>query len=607
MLRLRKTQGLAKLALPLRLSSTSTKNLDNVRIGCFSGFWGDSCAFATQQLVNKGNIDFLVGDYLAEVTMSLLAAMQKKNPEFGYCPDFFEHLAPVGPKLFEKGIKVVVNAGGLNPDGCASRLRQLLDQFGLNLKVASVTGDSILHKNTSPFKNDSFSYNTMNCYLGAEPIAKALDEGAEVVITGRCVDSALVLGPLIHKFGWNMNDFDKLSQGSLAGHLIECGAQSTGGNFTDWHTVPNFSNIGFPIVDVKNDGVFKVTKSSKTGGLVSSGTVAEQLLYEIGDPKCYALPDVNCDFTGVTLKELSENEVEVKGAVGRPPSANYKVSATYVDGYKATCMAPMIGPNASQKGHLNAMSTIERCQRNFKKVGLNDFDEINVECLGSGSNYGLDPLKSEAKEVVVWSSVRHQKKQAIELWAKEIAGASTGMAPGFTTLLGGRPRPTPILRFSPFFFPKDLVDININDSKFISSTSNFSESQPASDPETKRVAVIEGDCSYRLGELAYLRSGDKGNSANLGVICRSADLYDILDSRLSSEVVRGYFSHLGDNLKVTKYNLPGISAFNFVLENALGGGGIASLRSDPQGKAFGQVFSDYVVEGMKEKSHYSVS
>ncbi|XP_063686352.1 uncharacterized protein LOC134820062 [Bolinopsis microptera] len=582
----------------------SSSPSDNVRIGCFSGFWGDSCTFASQQLVNKGSIDFLVGDYLAEVTMSILAAMKKKKPELGFCPDFFEHLAPNGPKIVEKKIKVVVNAGGLNPDACAKRLGGLLQQFGLNLKVASVVGDDLINQGIKLPEIEGIPYNTMNCYLGAEPIAKALDNGADIVITGRCVDSALVLGPLIHRFGWNMNEFDKLAQGSLAGHIVECGAQSTGGNFTDWHQVPDYSNVGFPIVDVQPDGVFKVTKPVKTGGLVSFGTVAEQMLYEIGDSQCYALPDVNCDFANVSIKEVAKNEVEVSGAVGKPPSSTYKVSATYIDGYKATSMAPMIGPNAAQKGHLNSMSTIERCEKIFSKMGMGSFEEVNVECLGSGSNYGKDIKSSSAKEVVVWTSVRHKNKAALEMWAKEIAGASTGMAPGFTTLVGGRPKPTPILRYKPFFYPKDLVNITVDNAEFTNSNTEFSPVQPQSQPETIIDVVNEGECSFRLEELAFLRSGDKGNSANLGIICRNKSLYKALDSRLTSAAVKEYLSFLGEDLVVTKYNLPGTGAFNFVLDNALGGGGVASLKTDPQGKAIGQIFSDFVIEGLKEKSCY---
>eukprot|EP00116_Pleurobrachia_bachei_P003409 sb/3463671/ len=542
--------------------------------------------------------------------MSLLSRIKMKFPQLGYCPDFFMHLGPVGPNIMKsaakgKPIRVVVNAGGLNPDGCAKRLNELLKDLGMELNVASVSGDNLMGTGFQGPKD--IKYNTMNCYLGAEPIARALDQGADIVVTGRCVDSALVLGPLIHKFGWSMDDFDKLAQGSLAGHLVECGAQCTGGNFTDWHKVPDFSNIGFPIVEVGADSTFTVTKPPKTGGLVNFGTVTEQMLYEIGDPRCYALPDVICDFTDVQVSEVGENEVEVKGARGIAPSHHYKVSATTVDGYKATTMAPMIGPRAAVKGQLNASSTIERCRKRFLANGMGDFGRVNIECLGSESNYGKDPQTSDVKEVVVWTSVEHKKKEAIQEWAKEIAGAGTGGAPGFTTLVGGLPKPAPIIRYVPFMHPKSDVKITINGEEF-EGTAGISADTPVFDvpDQVQPAPQPEGSHSYRLEELAYTRSGDKGDTANLGVICRDPSLYSVIDERISAEDVRKYFSYLGPELKVTKYALPGSSSFNFLMENALGGGGIASIRSDPQGKAIGQIFTDFIVEGVKEKSEYGL-
>lgn len=586
--------------------SLSTETPKNVRIGCFSGFWGDSCTFATDQLVNGGNIDFLVGDYLAEVTMSLLAAMKAKNPSLGFCPDFFEHLAPVAPKLVKKQIKVVVNAGGLNPAGCAAKLDELIKMYKLPLKVAAVTGDDLISRADEVSKFSSSpdtKFNTLNCYLGAEPIAKALDEGADIVITGRCVDSALVLGPLLHKFKWSMDDFDKLAQGSLAGHLVECGAQCSGGNFTDWELVENYANAGFPIADVKEDGTFRITKPENTGGLVSFGTVAEQMLYEIADPACYALPDVNCDFTQVKITEVGPSEVEVVGARGVAPSSNYKVSATFVDGYKATTLAPMIGPKAAQKGYKNAMAIVDRCNTIFERLKLGKFEEVRVECLGGGSNYGVHPMDSDTKECALWISVRHQKKEALVIFGKEIAGSSTAMAPGTTVLLGGRPKPTPILRFRPFMFPKELVDISVNgEQTALTNICSLQDPPVSSRVEPQEEHIPDGNTiPYSLGQFAYLRSGDKGNSANLGIICRDPSVYDMLDSQITEAAVQDYLQFLGPDLKVSKYRMPGVSAFNFVLENALGGGGVASLRSDPQGKAIGQIFSDFVIMGEPKK------
>ncbi|KAH3854592.1 hypothetical protein DPMN_097137 [Dreissena polymorpha] len=311
---------------------------DTVRIGCASGFWGDTMT-STPQLLHKGKIDYLVLDYLSEITMSLLAAMKRKDNAAGYTPDFVQTVISPHIKIIQKkGVKVIANAGGVNPTACALALKAICEQANVHLNIAVVSGDDLMDQAADLLNSgvtEMYSGITMpktvtsiNAYFGAGPIARALDLGADIVVTGRCVDSALVLGPLLHKFKWSFDDFERFSQASLAGHLIECGAQVTGGIFTDWHTVPDWSNIGFPIVECAADGSFVVTKPPGTGGLVSKGTVSEQLLYEIGDPACYELPDVNADFSQVTLEEVKgvQDAVFVTGAKGMPPSSKYKAS-----------------------------------------------------------------------------------------------------------------------------------------------------------------------------------------------------------------------------------------------------------------------------------------
>ncbi|XP_026009729.1 uncharacterized protein LOC113013212 isoform X2 [Astatotilapia calliptera] len=287
-----------------------------VRIGCASGFWGDT-ATSVPQLIYSGKLDFLVFDYLSEITMSLLTAAKTKMPNLGYAPDFVQvALAPFINDIHRKGIRVVSNAGGVNPLACAEAIQEVTKKAGLELKVAVVTGDDLMpHRSSlSDVKMPDGSgrqqlpktLHSMNAYLGAAPIRRCLDLGADIVVTGRCVDSAVALGPLMHAFGWERNDYDLLAAGSLAGHLIECGAQSTGGIFTDWHKVPDWDNMGFPVVECSSDGSFVLSKPPKTGGLVSFGTVAEQLVYEIGDPRRYLLPDVICDFSQVVIQEVPE-------------------------------------------------------------------------------------------------------------------------------------------------------------------------------------------------------------------------------------------------------------------------------------------------------------
>jgi len=308
-----------------------------VRIGGASGFWGDS-AVAAPQLV-AAEVDYLVFDYLAELTMSILANARAKDPLLGYATDFVEvAMKSVLAEVVAKKIKVISNAGGVNPSACAAALQKLCETQGMQLRIAVVEGDDVLAQipalkeagvkemfSGAPLPEKVLS---ANAYLGALPVARALAMGADVVITGRSVDSAVTLGALMHEFGWREDDYDRLAQGGLAGHIIECGCQATGGLFTDWESVPGWDNMGYPIIECHADGAFVVTKPARTGGLISPAVVAEQMLYEIGDPGAYILPDVVCDFTGVHMSQEGENRVRVAGARGRAPTESYKVSAT---------------------------------------------------------------------------------------------------------------------------------------------------------------------------------------------------------------------------------------------------------------------------------------
>jgi len=596
---------------------------ESIRIGCASGFWGDT-SVAAPQLVKHGNIDYLVFDYLSEITMSLLVRAQQTNPKFGFAPDFV-HFA-IGPnikEIKEKGIKVISNAGGINPLACAAALNKICAKQGIEMKIAVVTGDDLM-PHLEKIQADHLlpkSLYSMNAYLGAGPIQRSLDLGADIVITGRCVDSAVTLAPLMHEFKWNSNDYDLLAAGSLAGHLIECGAQVTGGIFTDWEMVPDWENIGFPIVECSSDGSFHVTKPPNTGGLVSVPTVAEQLVYEIGDPDNYLLPDVTCSFSNVHLenstKGSSAPSVLVSGVHGKKPSDKYKVSATYMDGFRVTAVCPVIGPFASSKGRRVAESILARCRQIFKVLGLNDFKRINIELLGTEGNYGIHENTNNTREAVLWFAVEHDQKAALDIFTREIAPAGTGMAPGLTGIVGGRPTVSPILKLHSFLYPKDEVKIDIHMNGELVET--YEEPKPSSPSLQEHEKVIEikqekrlpkrrnvkGSCMFPLGALAYTRSGDKGNSANIGVVCRNPGYYPFLKDVLTAEKVEKYFKHYFDEndqnkCKVKRYELPGISAFNFVLEDVLGGGGIASLRSDPQGKALGQMLLDFKVKNVPD-------
>ncbi|XP_044156128.1 uncharacterized protein LOC122942539 [Bufo gargarizans] len=603
----------------------STQKRSSIRIGCASGFWGDTAA-SVPQLVYDGKLDFLVFDYLSEITMSLLTAVKAKSPSLGYTPDFIHTaMAPYLKDLHKSGIRVVSNAGGTNPQACAAALHDIVKKNGLDLKIAVVTGDDLMEQKDA-FKEAGITdmdsgkpfpdhVQSMNAYLGARPISRALDLGADIVITGRCVDSSLVLGPLIHSFGWKRNDFDLLAAGSLAGHLIECGAQCTGGIYTDWYLVPDWHNIGFPIVECTSDGTFTISKPPETGGLISFGTVAEQLVYEISDPEHYLLPDVSCDLSHVFISELQDAEaVSVQGARGVQPSSFYKVCATYLDGYRATAVCAVAGPRSAEKGRRTAESILKRTREMFTRLGLEDYSAVHVQVIGAEDVYGPHTRgKDLVREAVIWLGVQHKQKKALEIFAREIAPAGTGMAPGLTAVVGGRPRVSPVLK--PFFFlyPRKNVNIDIfMDGKHIEAFVDdhsftvdeyISEVEPVT-PEVPK-DLPSGPYTYRLEDLAYTRSGDKGNIANIGVVARHPLYYPYLKRALTSQVVEEYFQHLlqrdhPDEQLVARYELPGIYGLNFVLKNALGGGGIASLRSDPQGKAFGQMLLDLEIKNIPD-------
>ncbi|WP_330217120.1 acyclic terpene utilization AtuA family protein [Endozoicomonas montiporae] len=426
-----------------------------VRIGCASAFWGDTGG-AAFQLVQGGDLDYLVFDYLAEMTLSIMAGAQLKNPEAGFAPDFIHTLKPLLESIQSKGIKVCSNAGGINARGCAEALASVVEQAGLDLVIALVEGDNLVAQQPA-FQEarvvDMFSGQALperltsaNAYLGAPSVSAALAAGADIVITGRVVDSALVLGPLVYEFGWSWDDYDRLAQGSLAGHVIECGTQTTGGNFTDWHLVKDgYANMGFPIVECSEDGSFVVSKPENTGGLVSCHTVAEQILYEIGDPEAYLLPDVTCNFRNVSLEQIAVDQVRVTGAKGQLPSDQYKVSATCLDGYRSNATFMLGGIDAADKGKVVAHAIIQRVRDIFSRKGLADFDEVNIEVLGAETTYGAQADCSHAREVVVKMAVSHQDKKALTVFGQEIAQAATAMAPGITGLVGGRPKPGPRL------------------------------------------------------------------------------------------------------------------------------------------------------------------
>ncbi|MDO8377172.1 MAG: acyclic terpene utilization AtuA family protein [Aquabacterium sp.] len=582
---------------------------DTLRIGCASGFWGDT-EFAAAQLVERGDIDVLVFDYLAEITMSLLIPAKAKDPAQGYAPDFVATMKPLMKQIKARGIQVVANAGGVNPSACRDALVAAAQAEGVDLKIAAVLGDDLMPQVEAMraagvkemFSGADFPAKVMsaNAYLGAFPIAAALAAGADIVVTGRCVDSAVTLAPLIARFGWKADELDKLAQGSLAGHLIECGTQTTGGNYTDWASVPGWDDMGFPIAECRADGSFVVTKPAGTGGLVCPSTVGEQMLYEIGDPRAYILPDVVCDFTAVTLAQVGPDRVEVKGARGRPPTDQAKASLTHADGFRAMSLFMIGGIDAGAKARRTGAAMLARMRRHYAARGWPDFTEASVEAIGAEDTYGPQARVS-AREVMLKVGVRHPVKDALDLFSREVAPMALMTSPAITGFTGGRPKVQPVVRLFSCLVPKHQLSVGIDMGaqqvaapQLAGKPLDLAALPAVGGPLPVADAFARGARSVPLVQLAWGRSGDKGDSANIGIIARKPEFLPYIRAAITEESVARWFAHLASG-EVRRFDLPGTLALNFTLQQALGGGGIASVRMDSQGKAFAQMLLDHPV------------
>ncbi|MEM1113501.1 MAG: acyclic terpene utilization AtuA family protein [Pseudomonadota bacterium] len=579
-----------------------------VRIGGASGFWGDA-ARATPHLLADGRLDFIVYDYLAEITMSIMARARLKDNDKGYATDFVSAaMVPNLQRIADQGVRVVSNAGGVNPQACATALRAAIADQGLELTVACITGDDLMAwvddfvnaESREMFSGealpDAERLLSMNAYLGAFPIAAALDAGADIVITGRCVDSAVTLGACIHSFGWTPDDLDALAMGSLAGHILECGTQATGGNFTDWEAVEDISTIGYPIAEVSADGSFICSKPEGSGGLVSEATVGEQMLYEIGDPQAYILPDVICDFSEVKLEQIGEDRVQVSGARGYPPPDSYKVSATFIDQFRGGTYMTFYGLDAERKARAMAEAVFKSSRKMLKVLGLADFSETDAEVLGAESQFGHYAEADGCREVVLKVAAKHPEMAGIGVMLKEAVGLALATPPGLSGFAGTRSRPSPVVRLFSFLADKTDVSISIQlgDTTLEHSDTPGRGFDPGQlDRPHMDAAEPQDDwVDLPLIRLAWGRSGDKGDKANVGVIARRPEYLPYILASFDEKSVAQRFEHFlasdGDGA-VERYLLPGIHAVNFLLHDVLGGGGVASLRNDPQGKGYAQL------------------
>ncbi|MEM7048482.1 MAG: acyclic terpene utilization AtuA family protein [Acidobacteriota bacterium] len=448
--------------------------MKTVRVGNGQGFWGDNID-APSLLLRGGEIDYLGMDYLAEVTLSIMMRQKLKNPELGYAPDFIDFIRDVLPELKERNVRVLSNAGGLNPHACRQKIFEVARELGVSgVRVGVIEGDNILPRlgelvaaghplenmdTGEPIAPVADRFTSANAYLGARPVCHALEEGALIVLCGRVTDTALALAPLAHEFGWAEDDWDRLAAGTIAGHILECGPQCTGGNFSRWWEVPDLWNVGYPIVEARQDGTFVVTKHPGTGGMVTVDTVAEQLLYEMGNPQEYITPDVVADFTSIDLQQAGEDRVEVSGIRGRPNTPFLKISASHLDGFKSSGQITLCGPRAVDKAELAAELVWKRLER----AGVT-FPEScrSQELLGVGACLpGVMTPPAEPPEVVLRLGVRDTDYDKVLRFGKEIAPLVTAGPPGVTGFAGGRPKPQKVVAYWPALLAREEVEDHI--------------------------------------------------------------------------------------------------------------------------------------------------
>jgi hypothetical protein len=529
-----------------------------------------------------------------------------QNPEAGYVMYFPDELfTAVLPDLVRRGVKMVTNVGAVNPRACAAAMKAAADRLGLSPMIAVVDGDD-LHDRAEDLRDsgrlslplpEGVTYTGINAYLGAFPIARALALGADIIVTGRVVDSALALGPLIHEFSWHADDYDRMAAGSLIGHILECGAQASGGIFTDWREIGDYSDIGYPIAECYEDGSAIITKPVGTGGLVSVGTVAEQLLYEIGDPRSYRLPDVVADFSGVTFEQLGKDKVLMASARGRAPGLDYKAIATWDDGWFSSMGFPMRGLDATDKARAIADSVFKRGERMLRDRNLPPLRRSRIEIIGDEESYGAKARRGGSREVFCRMAIEAEEEAAFGLIMKELGTASVSMAPGVAGSMMMFP-PIPLARSESFMIPASEVKARVTLDNRSETVERFAHRSAAPELETPTLPLPseEADATVPLRELAWVRSGDKGDICNIGVVARRPEYLPYIAAALEGETIAEFYAFmLREDSEVERHYLPGSNSLNILLKGALDGGCTVSLRFDPLGKSAAQDALDMTV------------
>ncbi|MCP3924959.1 MAG: DUF1446 domain-containing protein [Desulfobacterales bacterium] len=567
-----------------------------------SGFFGDRLS-AAKEMVEGGHIDVLTGDYLAELTMALLFRMKLKDPDKGYASTFLKQMEQVMGLCLEKNIKVVVNAGGLNPKGLAKALETLSETLGLKPVVGCIEGDDLMPGMASlQEKGESFTHIdkgislkdananplTANAYLGGWGITKALNEGADIVVGGRIADASLISGPCAWKFNWKKDDWDRLAGAYVAGHIIECGAQATGGNYSFFEEVPSFKNVGFPIAEMNEDGSFIITKHTGTGGLVSTGSVTAQLMYEINEP-VYLTPDVKVHFDTINIEDYGDDRVYINGTKGEPPTGKAKVCINNLYGYKNAMTVILTGLDIEKKAKLVETTVFELMG------GKETFAECSAKLVKTGHE---NPKSNDEAFSYLHITVLDPDQRKVARLSSALIELALSNIPGFT-LTAPPSKGTPAIQHWPALISgknvnqKLTINGNSFDIGFITQDDDFkytgSDFQYGEvDPEGVLVDIP-------LGRVYATRSGDKGGNANLGVWGKTVESYTYLKKNLTVEKLKELLPDMEEYV-IDRYEFPNLKAINFYIRGVLGDGVAASLRSDPQGKTLGEYLRVKVIE-----------
>ena len=578
-----------------------------IRIGAATAFFNDSRMGISQLLEKAGELDYIIFDFLAESVMGGLGRGMATGTGQGFAADFARgYIMPHLQALLDRGIRVIANAGGLNPAACAEDLRNRAQAAGLEVRIGVVEGDNLFQRcneTVGPDTCDMFDgsrvhdkiesadrVNSLVAYTGAFPIAAALEAGADIVITGRAVDSAMALGPLIHEFGWGPDDFDMLAAGTLAGHLLECSAQITGGTFTDWREVPNWAGIGMPVGECGADGSLVITKPQGTGGLVSIGTVSEQLLYEVSDPQRYFVADVICDFTDVRLEQLGPNRVAVTGARGLGRTDSYKASLTYEKGWRASALIPVIGLEAAAKAERLGQELIARTNSLLRQSQLPPLTRTHCDIIGGeglGATTALCRLVAD-----------HPDQEGAAVLVREQSSAISHMSVGISLSLAAAVRPLQFI--TGFLVPKSSVALSVSlDGRLLDHVVAKDARRHDAEVPAPHLPSLPNDADPQrtlpLIKLAWARSGDKGNLFNVAVIARDPVFLPYIAAALTPEAVGAHYGRvlgLGATLEVDRFSVPGLCALNFVVRDSMDGGILASTSIDAVAKGRAQMLLD---------------